>query len=109
MNGFQQYALQTRLGIRIIYGVDAIRGHAAVNGAVVFPHSVGLGATRDPDLVERIGRTTAREMAPLGEPTAARLASFACHRLRCAAVPVRLWPVGPGQSNLAAVGLPAAS
>jgi beta-glucosidase len=66
VNGFQQYALQTRLGIPILYGVDAIHGHAAVKGAVVFPHSVGLGATRDPDLVERIGRATAQEMAATG-------------------------------------------
>jgi beta-glucosidase len=66
VNGFQEYALQTHLGIPIIYGVDAIHGHAAVEGAVVFPHNVGLGATRDPELVERIGRATAEEMVATG-------------------------------------------
>lgn len=66
VNGFQGYALQTRLGIPLIYGVDAVHGHAAVKGATVFPHNIGLGAARDPDLVERIGRATALEMAATG-------------------------------------------
>ncbi len=63
VNRFQEHALGTRLGIPIIYGVDAVHGHAAVEGAVVFPHNIGLGATRDLELVERIGRATALEMA----------------------------------------------
>lgn len=66
VDGYQAYALKTRLGIPLIYGVDAIHGHAAVGGAVVFPQNIGLGAARDPDLVERIGRVTAREMAATG-------------------------------------------
>ena len=60
--GFQQAALQTRLGIPLIYAVDAVHGHNNVKGTVIFPHNIGLGATQDPDLVERIGRITAREM-----------------------------------------------
>ena len=60
--GFQRAALQTRLGIPLIYGVDAVHGHNNVKGAVIFPHNVGLGAARDPELVERIGRVTAREL-----------------------------------------------
>jgi beta-glucosidase len=67
-NGFQEYALQTRLGIPLIYGVDAIHGHAAVKEATVFPHNIGLGATRDPDLVARIGHVTALEMMATGIP-----------------------------------------
>jgi beta-glucosidase len=66
VNGYQEYALQTRLGIPLIYGVDAVHGHGNVKGVVVFPHNVGLGATQDPDLVERIGRVTAREMIATG-------------------------------------------
>lgn len=66
VGAFQDYALQTPLGIPIIYGVDAVHGHAAVYGATVFPHQIGLGATRDPDLVERIGRVTAEEMVATG-------------------------------------------
>ncbi len=66
VNGFQEYALRTRLGIPLIYGVDAVHGHGNLRGATIFPHNIGLGATRDPDLVERIGRTTAVEMAATG-------------------------------------------
>ena len=54
------------LAIPIVYGVDAIHGNSNVTGAVVFPHNIGLGATRDPDLIERIAKTTAREIAVTG-------------------------------------------
>jgi beta-glucosidase len=53
---------KTRLGIPIMYGADAIHGHSNVPGATVFPHFIGLGATRDADLVERVARATAEEM-----------------------------------------------
>jgi beta-glucosidase len=66
VDGFQEYALQTRLGIPILYGVDAVHGHANVWGTVVFPHNIGLGATGDAVLVEQIGRATAEEMAATG-------------------------------------------
>ena len=66
VDGFQEYALKTRLGIPLLYGADAVHGHANVRGAVVFPHNIGLGATRNPDLVQRIGRATAEEMAATG-------------------------------------------
>ncbi len=68
VDGFQENALQTRLGIPLIYGVDAVHGHNNVKGATIFPHQVGLGATRDPDLVRRIGQATAAEMAGTGIP-----------------------------------------
>ena len=54
---------KTRLGIPLIYGIDAVHGHAHVDGATIFPHNIGLGATRDAALVERIGRATAEEVA----------------------------------------------
>lgn len=63
---FQRQALSTRLGIPMIYGVDAVHGHGNVFGATVFPHNIGLGATRDPELVRRIGRATAEEVAGTG-------------------------------------------
>ena len=66
VNGYQEYALQTRLGIPLIYGVDAVHGHGNLRGATIFPHNIGLGATRDPELVERIGRVTALEMIATG-------------------------------------------
>ncbi|HTQ40097.1 MAG TPA: glycoside hydrolase family 3 N-terminal domain-containing protein [Pirellulales bacterium] len=65
-DSFQSPALQTRLKIPIIYGIDAVHGHSNIDGAVIFPHNIGLGATRDPDLVERASRVTAEEMAGTG-------------------------------------------
>jgi beta-glucosidase len=54
------------LPIPLVYGVDAIHGNANVRGATVFPHNIGLGAARDPDLLERIARVTAREILATG-------------------------------------------
>jgi beta-glucosidase len=54
------------LAIPVIYGVDAIHGHGNAKGAVIFPHNIGLGAANDPDLIERIAMTTARETAATG-------------------------------------------
>ncbi|MBN1286825.1 MAG: glycoside hydrolase family 3 C-terminal domain-containing protein [Anaerolineae bacterium] len=66
VNGFQAYALATRLGIPLLYGADAVHGHNNVRGAVIFPHNIGLGAADDPELMEQIGRVTALEMAATG-------------------------------------------
>jgi beta-glucosidase len=65
-DSFQRTALSTPLGIPMIYGVDAVHGHNNVRGATIFPHNIGLGATRDPGLVERIGRATAEEVSGTG-------------------------------------------
>jgi beta-glucosidase len=59
-------ALESRLGIPLLYGIDAVHGHASVAGAVVFPHNIGLGCTRDPALVERIAAATAAEVRSTG-------------------------------------------
>jgi beta-glucosidase len=59
---FQKAALATRLSIPMIYGVDAVHGHNNMHGAVIFPHNIGLGATRDDTLVEQIGHVTAKEV-----------------------------------------------
>lgn len=63
---FQARALRTRLKIPILYGVDAVHGHNNVIGAVLFPHHIGLGATRDAKLVQEIGRVTAEEVRATG-------------------------------------------
>ncbi|MBV8804403.1 MAG: glycoside hydrolase family 3 C-terminal domain-containing protein, partial [Sinobacteraceae bacterium] len=52
--------------IPIVFGIDAVHGHAKVRGATIFPHNVGLGAAHDPALVEKIGRATAEEVAATG-------------------------------------------
>ena len=46
VDGFQKAALSTRLGIPLMYGIDAVHGHNNVYGATIFPHNVGLGSTR---------------------------------------------------------------
>jgi len=66
VRGFQEQALKTRWGVPLLYGADAVHGHANMRGAVVFPHNIGLGASRDPDLVERVARATAEELAATG-------------------------------------------
>ena len=63
VDNFQKAALETRLKIPIIYGVDAVHGHGNLKGAVIFPHNIGLGAARDPDLVRRVAKATAAEIA----------------------------------------------
>jgi beta-glucosidase len=64
---FQRGALAAPLQIPIIYGIDAVHGNNNVSGATIFPHNIGLGATRDPDLVQRIGRATAEEVIGAGQ------------------------------------------
>ncbi len=65
-DNYQQHALKTRLGIPILYGVDAVHGHNNVIGAVMFPHNIGLGCTRNPKLIEKISRITAEEVRATG-------------------------------------------
>jgi beta-glucosidase len=65
-DSFQQTALTTRLQIPIVYGVDAVHGHNNVVGATIFPHNIGLGATRNPALVQQIGQAVAEEVAGTG-------------------------------------------
>jgi beta-glucosidase len=62
----QGHALKTRLGIPILYGIDAVHGHNNVLGAVIFPHNIGLGCTRNPTLVEKVARITAEEVRATG-------------------------------------------
>jgi len=72
INAFTAESLKTRLGIPIIYGLDAVHGNAIVENATVLPHNVGLGAIAAGD-VERgaqaaytAGRITAEEMRATG-------------------------------------------
>ena len=62
----QQRALKTRLGIPLLYGVDAVHGHNNVLNAVIFPHNIGLGCTRNPALVKQIAEITASEVRATG-------------------------------------------
>jgi beta-glucosidase len=63
---YQAHMAKTRLKIPLLYGVDAVHGHSNVVGATIFPHNVGLGATRDAALVEEVERITAEEVRATG-------------------------------------------
>ena len=66
VDGYQKHALKTRLAIPLLYGIDAVHGHNNIPGAVIFPHDIGLGCTRDAALVEKIERVTAEEVRATG-------------------------------------------
>ncbi|CAI0388399.1 unnamed protein product [Linum tenue] len=66
INKLQEAALATRLGIPMLYAIDAVHGHNYAYRSTIFPHNVGLGATRDPQLVKRIGAATALEARATG-------------------------------------------
>ncbi len=59
-------ALSTRLGIPLAYAVDAVHGHGNVTEATIFPHNIGLGCARDPEIVREVARATAIEVAGTG-------------------------------------------
>jgi beta-glucosidase len=63
---FQRAALDTRLKIPLLYGVDSVHGHGNLLGATVFPHNIGLGATRDPGLVRKVAEITGEETRASG-------------------------------------------
>ena len=52
--------------IPLLFGIDAVHGHAKLIGATIFPHNVGLGAAHDPALIREIGAATAEEVAATG-------------------------------------------
>ena len=66
VDNFQQAAMNTRLQIPLLYGIDAVHGHNNVVGATIFPHNIGLGASRNPALAQQIGAITAKEVYATG-------------------------------------------
>jgi beta-glucosidase len=65
-DNLQSRTRNTRLGIPILFGIDAVHGHNNVLNAVIFPHNIGLGCTRNPQLIERAARITALEVRATG-------------------------------------------
>jgi beta-glucosidase len=65
-DSYQKRAMKTRLGIPLLFGIDAVHGHNNVLGAVIFPHNIGLGCTRNSALVESAARVTAEEVRATG-------------------------------------------
>jgi len=66
IDGFQTEALAGPLQIPLLYGADAVHGHSNVKNATIFPHNIGLGATREPALIERLAKDTASETKTTG-------------------------------------------
>ncbi len=66
IDGYISASQSTPNGVPILFGIDAVHGNSKATGAVIFPHNIGLGATRNPELVERIGEITAFEMMATG-------------------------------------------
>src|SRR5713101_5451044 len=66
VDNFQSYALQSRLGIPLLYGLDAVHGNNNVAGAVIFPHNIGMGASRDAALVQQEEDVTRQEVLGSG-------------------------------------------
>ncbi len=70
-NAYYEASIDTSnggVGIPVLWGSDAVHGHNNVIGATLFPHNIGLGATHDPELIQRIGQATAQEVAVTGIP-----------------------------------------
>jgi beta-glucosidase len=65
-NEFQKLALSTRLGIPLLIAVDAVHGQNTFDGAVIFPHNIGMAATRNLALIRRAAEVTAEEVAGTG-------------------------------------------
>jgi len=65
-DSLQRLTEKTRLKVPIIFGIDAVHGNNNVNGAVIFPHNVGLGATRNAKLIAEVARVTALEIKGTG-------------------------------------------
>jgi beta-glucosidase len=66
IDGFRRASFASRLKIPIVYGLDTVHGVGPVRGATVFPHNIGLGATRDLALVEEVAGIVAEETAGVG-------------------------------------------
>jgi beta-glucosidase len=66
VDDYQAYALRSRLGIPLLYGVDAVHGHNNVSGAVIFPHNIGMGASRDTALITQEQDVTRQEVLGTG-------------------------------------------
>ncbi|MEO6102488.1 MAG: glycoside hydrolase family 3 N-terminal domain-containing protein [Pseudoxanthomonas sp.] len=68
-DAFYDASMDTSTGgkaIPILFGIDAVHGQSNIIGATLFPHNIGLGATRNPDLMRQIGEVTAIETRTTG-------------------------------------------
>jgi beta-glucosidase len=66
VDGYQRHALATRLHIPLLYGIDSVHGDGNLIGATIFPHNIGMGATRNPGLVRLEQQIVAEETRATG-------------------------------------------
>ncbi len=66
INSMKQASLESRLGIPLLYGIDAVHGHSNIYGATIYPHNIGLGSANDEELMERMGAAVAEEIRATG-------------------------------------------
>ena len=62
----QEMAKESRLGIPLLIGIDAIHGNALIEGCTIYPTNINMASTFDPELMEKIGAETALEMRQKG-------------------------------------------
>lgn len=62
----QQAALHSRLGIPVLFGIDAIHGHGLNDHATIFPSQLSCACAWDKDIAREMGEVTAREVATDG-------------------------------------------
>ncbi|MBR3056669.1 MAG: glycoside hydrolase family 3 C-terminal domain-containing protein [Clostridiales bacterium] len=62
----QQEAMKTRLGIPVIFGIDAIHGHGLNTKATIFPSQLACACSWNPEVARKMGEVTAREVATDG-------------------------------------------
>jgi beta-glucosidase len=65
-NFLQKHASQSRLGIPLLIGIDAIHGNGLVNGATIYPSPIGMASTWNLDLVKKANTETAKEVRANG-------------------------------------------
>ena len=68
VDGYQLRTRATPLQVPLVYGIDSVHGHGNLYGSTIFPHNIGLGATRDPAVVEQVEHVTASETRATGIP-----------------------------------------
>ena len=66
LDEIQELASQTRLGIPMLFGIDAVHGNALHNGSTIFPTQLAMSSSWDLDLLERVARVTAKEISLTG-------------------------------------------
>ncbi|WP_435096638.1 beta-glucosidase [Halarchaeum sp. P4] len=66
INSLQEFAIGKGNGVPFVFGIDSVHGNVTVEGSTAFPHNVGMGATRDPDLMEAAAKHTGESAAAIG-------------------------------------------